>query len=139
MKPRTCMMLAVAATLTLGAAALIWAPLNQDEGWYLLSARRTAEGAMPYRDYAFTQGPVFPYVYCFFTPLVRAAGLAGGRAVTLLLGLTSIAVTAWTVYRVKRKEDPWLPLITVLVLLGLNTFHLQYLATVKPTPWPDCC
>jgi hypothetical protein len=32
---------------------------------------------------------------------------------------------------VKRKEDPWLPLITVLVLLGLNTFHLQYLATVK--------
>jgi hypothetical protein len=38
MNNRTCILLAVAATLALGAASLVWAPLNQDEGWYLPTA-----------------------------------------------------------------------------------------------------
>ena len=36
--------------------------LNEDEGWYLYAARRIAEGAEPYRDFAFFQMPVYPRV-----------------------------------------------------------------------------
>lgn len=125
------MFLALAAALTLGTIALIWAPLNQDEGWYLLAARRTAEGAAPYRDYAFTQGPVLPYVYAPFAPLVRDGGLAAGRALTLLLGWTSIALTAWTVRAHRGGSHAALPVLAVILLLGLNPFHMQHLATVK--------
>jgi len=129
--PKHCAWTAFAFGLFLSGCALWFAPLNQDEGWYLLSARRTAEGAMPYRDYAFTQGPVFPYVYSLIQPLVDTGGLQAGRVFTLLLGWASILVTAWTVFRVRRREDPWFAVCLVLVLLGLNTFHAQYLATVK--------
>lgn len=127
---RATLLTTLATALLLSAVALLWAPLNQDEGWYLLSARRTAAGAMPYRDYAFTQGPVFPYLYAPFAPLVRHGGLAAGRAVTLLLGWASIATVAWTV-RTHRGRDAVLPLLAVIALLGLNPFHLQHLATVK--------
>ncbi len=121
----------LAVTLILGLTAWMWAPLNQDEGWYLLSARHTAAGAMPYRDYAFTQGPVFPYAYSLFNPVVRRFGLAGGRAVTLILGWGTLALTAGAAFRFRKGNFPWYAVFVVLALLGASPFLAQYLATVK--------
>ena len=79
--------LALALYVALGALNLKWGDLNQDEGWYLYGARLVKEGRVPYRDFAFTQGPVMPYVYAHAQSWVDRWGVAGGRLVTGLLGL----------------------------------------------------
>ncbi len=40
--------------------------INLDEGWYLYASKLVYEGKMLYKDFAYTQGPVFPYVYGIF-------------------------------------------------------------------------
>ena len=37
--------------------------LYDDEGWYLVAARKVAQGQVPYRDFAFFQAPWHPTVY----------------------------------------------------------------------------
>ena len=68
--------------VVLGAANLYFGDLNQDEGWYLYAARQVHEGELPYRDFAFTQGPMLPLVYSLAYPLVERWGVAGGRLFT---------------------------------------------------------
>ena len=46
----------------LAAANLYLGDLNQDEGWYLYAAGLTAQGQLPYVDFAYTQAPVLPLV-----------------------------------------------------------------------------
>lgn len=36
---------------------------NADEGWYLYASKLVYSGQYPYRDFAFTQTPLLPYVY----------------------------------------------------------------------------
>ncbi len=117
----------LAATLFLFLANLWFAPLNQDEGWYLMAARRVAEGHVPYRDFAFTQGPVMPAAYALATPLVRAQGLLGGRLYTVGLALACLVLTAGAA----RKTMGWEGVAMVIALLGANSFHSQYSSTVK--------
>lgn len=46
------------------AALFVWgASANADEGFYVASARLTANGMVPYRDYAYTQPPALPYIH----------------------------------------------------------------------------
>lgn len=80
--------------LALWGANLLLGNLNQDEGWYLLAALRTARGQLPYRDFFFTQGPVMPLVYGALSPLWAPAGLLGGRLLTGLCGLLAVALAA---------------------------------------------
>jgi hypothetical protein len=42
----------------LGAAALLWAPVNKDAGYFLSTARAIAEGDAPFRDVAMRYPPV---------------------------------------------------------------------------------
>src|SRR5437868_3616475 len=51
----------LAALAVLGVCAWLGV-VKFDEGWYIVSARLVGHGALPYRDFAFTQGPLFPYV-----------------------------------------------------------------------------
>ena len=57
--------LSVRALLLIGAAALAvlgicaWLGVVKfDEGWYIVSSRLAGHGSLPYRDFAFTQGPL---------------------------------------------------------------------------------
>ena len=84
------LVVALGVWFALGAANLYYGELNQDEGWYLYTARLAAEGQQPYRDFAFTQGPVFLMVYAQAQPLVERWGLMGGRVFTGVLGLVAI-------------------------------------------------
>jgi hypothetical protein len=81
------------------AVAIWFGALNQDEGWYLYAGRLVHEGRHPFRDFASTQGPVMAYLYSLAWPLVRVAGVAGGRLFTALLGALTIALAARLAYR----------------------------------------
>lgn len=40
-----------------------WGQINADEGWYLYASKLVYTGLHPYKDFAFTQTPLLPYVY----------------------------------------------------------------------------
>jgi len=120
MKLRPLFLWTATALLLFGATWLV--PLNQDEGWYLLAARRVSQGRLPYIDFTYTQGPVLPFVYALATPLVQAGGLLGGRLVQVLLSLATLAVLR---RNLDRRDFP------LAVALFCVPFHLQFSLTVK--------
>jgi len=101
--------------------------LNQDEGWYLYAALRVAEGWLPYRDFAFTQGPALPLVYSLFSPVVETFGVAGGRAVTLLFGL----LTAGFAARIASRLGGNAAGLLTFTLLTVNVYHSYFSTVVK--------
>lgn len=118
--------LAFFAFLVLGGASVWYGALNQDEGWYLYAANLVSEGQHPYRDFFFTQGPVMPYVYSFFTGIWRNFGLLGARVFNLSVGLVGIVFAC----ALARRFSPRAALIT-FILLATNLYHLYYLTIPK--------
>lgn len=104
--------------------------LNQDEGWYLNAAQLVARGALPYRDFAFTQAPVMPFVYLGALPFVEEWGLLGGRLFTLLLGLAAAGISAWAAARIAAAEKNAVALLAFM-LMALNCYHSQFTTVVK--------
>ena len=125
MKSKAIWILAVLAMAVLGGAAIWMGGLNQDEGWYLYAANLVADGKIPYRDFAFTQGPVMPVLYARFCGIWRDYGLLGARCFNLAVGLSGILVCLGIVKRLKGN------VLTALLLLGCNLYHLYYLAIPK--------
>ena len=123
--------LALAACAVLGSAAVWMGGLNQDEGWYLYAANLVAEGQMPYRDFAFTQGPVMPFVYSAFAGAWRLGGLLGARLFTLALGLAGILFAVGLSRRLVADDRRNEVALVVFFLLGTNLYHLYYLAIPK--------
>ena len=119
--------LVLLAWLGLGAVNVYWSDLNQDEGWYLYAARSVAQGRMPYRDFAFTQGPVSPFVYALGAPWVAARGLVAGRWLTFLLG----GLTLLGVYRLARYRGGAQAALFAAILLAVNVYQSQFTTTVK--------
>ncbi|MBB5713716.1 DUF2029 domain-containing protein [Sphingomonas aerophila] len=68
-------------------------PVDHDESQYVAAASLTARGLLPYRDYAYLQTPLQPFL---LAPLVRAAGLWAWPALrianALFAGVAVIAV-----------------------------------------------
>jgi len=134
-------LLLAAVVAVLYAAAIGFGALNQDEGWYLYAGRLVHEGRHPFRDFASTQGPVMAYLYSLAWPLVRVAGVAGGRLFTALLGSLTIALTAWLAYRMAddagitdaepRAADGAVAALLAAGLLGLNLYHVYFTSLVK--------
>ncbi len=66
---------------------LAFGQLNGDEGWYLYGSTLVLQGLLPYRDFAYTQMPLSPYVY----------GTLQGVSPSLLVGrLTSVVISLGT-------------------------------------------
>ncbi len=121
---------AILAALALTAANLILGDLNQDEGWYLYAARLVAGGAVPYRDFAYTQGPLLPLVYAPFQPFIAAWGLAGGRLITAALGWLGALLAAGLaarLVRVHRRETALL----AFALIAVNVYQSYFTTVVK--------
>ena len=117
--------------VVLGAANLYFGDLNQDEGWYLYAARQVHEGNLPYRDFAFTQGPMLPLVYSFAYPLVERWGVAGGRLFSLGLGFVGAMMAARLASRsapAGRKRSA--ALLTFILIAG-NVYQSYFIAVVK--------
>ncbi len=118
-------------TLTVGgllsAVNLIFGDLNQDEGWYLYAARLMSEGWWPYRDFAFTQGPMLPLIYGLMYPVVDALGVGGGRLLTMLVGFAAALFASALAWRLGGRSAGLL----TLALLLLNVYHSYFTTVVK--------
>jgi hypothetical protein len=102
--------------------------INLDEGWYLWASKLVYEGKLPYRDFAFPQGPLLPYVYGAFLRLSRE-GLYQGRLLTVLLGCVSILLGMRLARRLGGERT-----VLVFLLLQISTllaiaFQNTYTAT----------
>lgn len=128
---RVVFVLALAVYLVLAAANIFLGDLNQDEGWYLYAAGEVARGSLPYRDFAFTQAPVMPFVYAAADFMVRAWGVAGGRIFTAILGL--LGTLAAAALAAKAVGGRWRKHAAVLAfaLVGVNVYQSYFTAVVK--------
>lgn len=121
----------ILAVLALWSAALVAADLNQDEGWYLYAGRMAAEGRVPYRDFAFTQGPVMAYVYALAWPVVRVAGVLGGRLFTAGLGLAATGLAVVLARALAPAGRAGTAALLALMLAALNVYQAAFMCTVK--------
>ena len=126
-------LLSLAMLLIAGLAALNgwFGALNQDEGWYLYAAGRVYSGELPYRDFSFTQGPVFPYVFAGLYPLVERFGLAGGRGINAILGMLSILFVSGLAARLSSERWRMTTFAAVLLLAGVNVYQSYFSVVVK--------
>lgn len=123
--------LIVSAAVVLYAVALVYGELNQDEGWYLYAARMVGDGRIPYRDFAFTQGPVMPFVYALGCPLVSSMGIAGGRLLTFLFGAGAIACAVLLASGLVSESRRAAAAMAALALVGLNAYQAYFFTVVK--------
>lgn len=123
--------LALVASVILGAAAVWMGGLNQDEGWYLYAANLVADGLVPYRDFAYTQGPVLPFAYAPFAGIWQTFGLLGARLFTLGLGLCGILLAMGLARRLVPDDRRGTAALVVFFLLATNLYHLYYVAIPK--------
>lgn len=123
--------IALMAMVVLASVAVWWGGLNQDEGWYLYAANLVAEGKIPYRDFFFTQGPIMPIVYSMVAGVWRSWGILGARIFTMLIGVLGIIFAVALSKRMAPDDRKHEAALMVLLLLGVNLYHLYYLTIPK--------
>jgi hypothetical protein len=123
--------LAVVGAVLLSGANVVLGDLNQDEGWYLYAAKMVSQGYVPYRDFAFTQGPMLPSMYALVYPVVTQWGVLGGRVITAVLGLLACGCAAGLAGRMAPPRWKAVAGWSVFMLLGLNVYHSYFTAIVK--------
>lgn len=119
------------AFVVLASAAVWLGGLNQDEGWYLYAARMVDAGKIPYRDFAYTQGPLLPMVYSAFCGAWERFGLVGGRLVTLAMGLAGLVFAASLAGITAVEGRKRAAGVLAFLLLGCNLYHVYYLTIPK--------
>ena len=122
---------AVLLYVFLGGMNLYWGDLNQDEGWYLYAARQIAEGHVVFRDFAFSQGPVFPLVYSLANSWVDRWGIAGGRLFTALLGLVAACLGAAVAARTAPARWGRAAALLAFILAGVSVYQSYFTTIVK--------
>ena len=70
---------------------LILGQANADEGWYLYASKLVFQGNVPYRDFAYTQMPLLPYIYGL--PQLVSPSLYLGRATSMLFSLAAFLIS----------------------------------------------
>lgn len=129
--PPLAFLAAAACALALAAANVVFGNLNQDEGWYLYAARLVAEGRMPYRDFAFTQGPVLPYAYSIAHPLFEMGGLLAGRMLTAFLGLAGALAFSILSGKLAQPGRAGAAALATLSLAAVNVYQSYFCSVVK--------
>lgn len=105
--------------------------LNQDEGWYLYAARQMAEGAMPYRDFAYTQAPLLPTVYAAGHLWIEQYGILGGRLLTWAFSALALLGACFVAMRAGPRSAQRLTGGLCFILVALNLFHSYFTVVVK--------
>jgi hypothetical protein len=121
---------AAALAVLLASLNLVHGNLNQDEGWYLYAAKMVNEGARPYADFAFTQGPVLPYAYGVLYPVIDVLGVAGGRLLTAWFGVLAGILAAGTAARMTERNKGF-AFAAVLLLVCGNVYQSYFTTIVK--------
>ncbi|QBM77198.1 DUF2029 domain-containing protein [Sphingomonas sp. AAP5] len=79
----------LAAALVVFAALALLHPIDHDESQYVAAALLSAQGELPYRDYAYLQTPLQPLV---FAPIAWAAGWHAWLALRLANALLGVCI-----------------------------------------------
>lgn len=132
------LLMTVPAGLFLYAFAALFGNLNQDEGWYLYAAQRVADGAMPYRDFFFTQGPVMPYVYGALAKVWAPMGVLGGRLLTVFFGVFSCIATAFLARCAVSRDRAFAATVMGAALAGCNVYHVYFTTIPKTYALASC-
>lgn len=127
------LLLALLAALLLTALNLWFGELNQDEGWYLYSARQILQGRYPFVDFASTQGPVMSFAYAALWGPLQGMGLAGGRLVTALLGWATAGLAAMLAWRLRAgdRTSRAAAAFAAFTLIGVNIYQSYFTTVVK--------
>lgn len=103
--------------------------LNQDEGWYCYAAKMVSRGHSPYKDFAFTQGPVLPQVYSVLFPVIGKFGVAGGRFITVVFGL--LAALCAGLAAAKNSKNGRIAWMAAFLLITGNVYQSYFTTVVK--------
>src|SRR4051812_9964468 len=83
--------LIAAAVAAIICAVFAWlGVVNGDEGWFALSGRLVGQGRLPYRDFAFTQGPAYAYLLAPFVRILPS--LYTTRALSVVITAVSVGL-----------------------------------------------
>jgi hypothetical protein len=105
--------------------------INLDEGWYLWASKSVYAGKVLYRDFAYTQTPLLPYVYGLIQKLT-GVGLVEGRLTTMVFALLAWGISSGCA---RKLAGPWAAVLCLL-LLGSSFYaaaHFVYTATYALT------
>lgn len=99
---------------------------HPDEGNYLMSAYQSGKSLIPYRDFAFTQGPVYPILYSL---IGKSFGfrISMFRHMNVFLHFILLLFISLSVFYLFR----WTGLITFLVIYLSNPFNFYSLTVNK--------
>lgn len=106
---------------------LYYGRVHGDEGWYLYASRLVFDGDVPYRDFPYFQGPVFPYLYGLPQVLLGPSFLVG-RVTSLAFTLTAILTIAYLAHRLGGRAS----LLWALALVFLNPVLMRYCTLARP-------
>ena len=112
--------------LIAGIAMMFYGKLNMDESWYLYASKLAYRGMLPYRDFAFTQMPLLPYVYGM-TQLLFGQSLLVGRATSFGLSILSFFLALKVAHRYSGEAAAGL----TAIFLGTFFFGIYFLTIVK--------
>lgn len=95
--------LLLAAVFAVAAATLVSrGKYNADEGFYVMVSKLVLEGRLPYRDFAYTQTPLFPYIQGVAMAVV-GFGVREQRWLNVLWDACALAIVVW---RLRRSAIP---------------------------------
>src|SRR5258706_14657576 len=117
--PRRIALAFAALALWLVAIALV-RPLSVDESQYVASVALTARGLLPYRDFAYLQTPLQPFVFAPLQWPFAGHLLLAMRMANALLGLATIALVYAAGRRAGASERA--ALAAALLLLTCESF-----------------
>lgn len=132
-KPRLATLFGIALYLGVSAVYLLFGQVNADEGWYLYAGKLVLSGALPYRDFAYTQMPLLPYIYG--VGQVLHSGLLLGRLTSILISLGTLGLS---IVIARRYAGPRAGAIAAL-LLGSFTLCIYYNSIVKTYAYLSFC
>lgn len=121
------MVTAILAFLAISVAFVFVGRPNADEGWYLKASELVYRGEIPYRDFAYTQMPLLPYVYGL-PQIAFGPSVLVGRATSMFL-----AIVAFTVLVLISHRQAGLVASTVTALLLATFTYGAYFQTIVKT------
>jgi Dolichyl-phosphate-mannose-protein mannosyltransferase len=98
---------------------------NADEGWYLYASKLVFQGELPYRDFAYTQMPLLPYVYGVIQ--VIDPSIFWGRLTSILLSIGTLALSIVIARRYGGERAAGI----AALLFAFFTFCVYYNSIVK--------
>ena len=103
-------------------------PVSSDESYIAVASRNAMEGKIPYRDFAYTQGPLLPYINGAAMELV-GFGLMEQRAMNVAwgaVGLTALVIGLWCRSGALAGALAVLPIVTAPYWVTFQTMGKTY-------------